>query len=390
MNNLRQAAQVALASMRQMLQSGEWYCAQERADALEAALAEPQPKPRREFLLLAEKCGAVLTGKGDGSESVTVVFTVNAWRAFDAALAEPQPVKWNELDALKDEYWNEPQPEPVAPPGYILVPESLAEPTEEMLQAFQKAFVQQLHRRRNKPSLESAERAGLRAMLKAGEKAEALQAQQHQSEPVAYGSDDGYWVRACDYQLRPDKERFTELFYAAPQAQAPQPEPVADAYNIDARIAAIAADRDYWREQATGPQSEPVPVAVVKSCVGRGSDGVRITWLAGFPQIGDRLYAKPKAQQPRFVKPWQERLPCSPMDCSSSEVVAAQQAEIDEWRNGQALQPLGYEQIVAIWSKHMKTRALPNYEDFARDIEAAHGIGVKNGPAGTSHVSSET
>lgn len=32
----------------------------------------------------------------------------------------------------------------------------------------------------------------------------------------------------------------------------------------------------------------------------------------------------------------------------------------------------------------------PNLHDFARAIEAAHGIGVKNGPAGTSHVSSET
>lgn len=102
------------------------------------------------------------------------------------------------------------------------------------------------------------------------------------------------------------------------------------------------------------------------------------------------LYAAPQTQQTRYVKPWRKRLPRSPMNCSASEVVAAQQEEIAEWRDGHALQPLGYEQIVAIWSKHMKTRALPNYEDFARDIEAAHGIGVKNGPAGTSHVSSET
>jgi len=37
-----------------------------------------------------------------------------AIEALRATLAEPQPVEWNEMDALKDEYWNEPQPEPVA------------------------------------------------------------------------------------------------------------------------------------------------------------------------------------------------------------------------------------------------------------------------------------
>lgn len=47
---------------------------------------EPKPHaPREEFLLLAQRCGATLTGKPDGSESITVVFTIDAWRAFDAA-----------------------------------------------------------------------------------------------------------------------------------------------------------------------------------------------------------------------------------------------------------------------------------------------------------------
>lgn len=32
-------------------------------------------------------------------------------------------------------------------------------------------------------------------------------------EPVAYGSGDGHWVRAQDYAIRPDKERFTIKFY---------------------------------------------------------------------------------------------------------------------------------------------------------------------------------
>lgn len=46
-----------------------------------------QPKPRREFLQLAESCGAHLTGKPDGSEPITLVFPIKAWRAFDVAIA---------------------------------------------------------------------------------------------------------------------------------------------------------------------------------------------------------------------------------------------------------------------------------------------------------------
>lgn len=149
------------------------------------------------------------------------------------------------------------------------------------------------------------------------------------------------------------------------------------------------------------PQPEPVTRDQIRDMVKECG----IDWHRGFVPLFDGddtnryevlvrevidRYAAPQTQQTRYVKPWRKRLPRSPMNCSASEVVAAQQEEIAEWRDGHALQPLGYEQIVAIWSKHMKTRALPNYEDFARDIEAAHGIGVKNGPAGTSHVSSET
>lgn len=40
---------------------------------------------RPEFLGAALACGAVLTGKPDGSEAITVVFTIEAWRAFDKA-----------------------------------------------------------------------------------------------------------------------------------------------------------------------------------------------------------------------------------------------------------------------------------------------------------------
>lgn len=46
-------------------------------------------KPRPELLSLAEESGARLTGKPDGSEPITVVFTIEAWRAFDVALVVP-------------------------------------------------------------------------------------------------------------------------------------------------------------------------------------------------------------------------------------------------------------------------------------------------------------
>lgn len=49
-------------------------------------------KPRPEFLALAEKCGATLTGKPDGSEAITVVFSIKAWADFDAA----QKSTWTE------------------------------------------------------------------------------------------------------------------------------------------------------------------------------------------------------------------------------------------------------------------------------------------------------
>jgi hypothetical protein len=55
-------------------------------DVLETNVSKPSKE--RRLLDLAEKCGAVLTGKPDGSEAVTVVFTVAAWRAFAAAIRE--------------------------------------------------------------------------------------------------------------------------------------------------------------------------------------------------------------------------------------------------------------------------------------------------------------
>lgn len=44
-------------------------------------------KSRTGFLDKAIDCGATLTGKADGSEAVTVVFSPGAWQKFDAAMA---------------------------------------------------------------------------------------------------------------------------------------------------------------------------------------------------------------------------------------------------------------------------------------------------------------
>ena len=50
---------------------------------------------------------------------------------------------------------------------------------------------------------------------------------------------------------------------------------------------------------ALAQQAEPVePVAVVRTVVGPGDDGVRIKWLRGFPKIGDRLYTAAPQRKP--------------------------------------------------------------------------------------------
>ena len=40
-------------------------------------------------------------------------------------------------------------------------------------------------------------------------------------EPVAWGSGDGYWIRAEDKAIRPDRERFTVAFYTSPPQRKP-------------------------------------------------------------------------------------------------------------------------------------------------------------------------
>lgn len=51
----------------------------------EKEVSDANPVPKWP-LNLAEKCGAVLTGKPDGSEPITIVFSLPAWQEFSRRL----------------------------------------------------------------------------------------------------------------------------------------------------------------------------------------------------------------------------------------------------------------------------------------------------------------
>ena len=45
--------------------------------------------------------------------------------------------------------------------------------------------------------------------------------------------------------------------------------------------------------QAIADAEQAHPAAVVSAVTKPGADGVRVRWMGGFPQIGDRLYTSP-------------------------------------------------------------------------------------------------
>lgn len=53
---------------------------------------------RADFLDLALECGAVMTGKPDGSEPITIVFSIEAWRSFDLATS-PNTIRARLIEA---------------------------------------------------------------------------------------------------------------------------------------------------------------------------------------------------------------------------------------------------------------------------------------------------
>ena len=97
-------------------------------------------------------------------------------------------------------------------------------------------------------------------------------------------------------------------------------------------IDALGGDSKKYRQTLAQPEKEQEPVqkpaAVVSSCTGAGDKGVRVKWLGGFPQIGDRLYPAPPQHK-----------------------------------------PLTDDKLSDIWFKQST-----DWMEFARAIEAAHGI----------------
>ena len=90
---------------------------------------------------------------------------------------------------------------------------------------------------------------------------------------------------------------------------------VADYFNVDSTEAkTIIALRKrlvqpdpsaYWHNEflkhnttSEQPAQQQEPSAVIRSVVHSGDGGVRITWLRGFPQIGDCLYTSPPPRKP--------------------------------------------------------------------------------------------
>ena len=93
-NKLREAAQAALSAMDYMLRNGEWYCAEERANALRAALAEPAIK---ESLTVAEQKPMLEINPqkrewvGLTDEEAAACWSTSAvktWKAFESKLKD--------------------------------------------------------------------------------------------------------------------------------------------------------------------------------------------------------------------------------------------------------------------------------------------------------------
>lgn len=109
--------------------------------------------------------------------------------------------------------------------------------------------------------------------------------------------------------------------FAAPQAL----QPLKERPDFIAGYTAGLADGKACAERDAQEQPQPEPLTPEQRA------GLSPATLRRYDEARK---AASQAQQTRYVKPWQERLPRSPMNCGPSEIVAAQQAEIDEWRNG--------------------------------------------------------
>ena len=97
---LKAAAQQALTAMDYMLHYGEWYQAQERAEALRAALAEPEP---------VQEPVAWMVYTADGKSVCVTDHPADfvQWRSLPLYTAPPQrpSLTDEEIDMLKGEVW---------------------------------------------------------------------------------------------------------------------------------------------------------------------------------------------------------------------------------------------------------------------------------------------
>lgn len=178
---------------------------------------------------------------------------------------------------------------------------------------------------------------------------------------------DGYMLEKTTVD-RSAQWKNADLGVYGPEYQQPDCErrPYGDLRNakwLDPECYAKGACQSLIFKQAQQPQPEPV-AALLRSRHVSTWPNAAIDGKTHYSDWGDWL---PTTHKHAMAVTDQSRN-TDPMLHEMKPLYAAPQA---------SLTPLGYEQIVAIWSKHMKTRALPNYEDFARDIEAAHGIGGK-------------
>lgn len=82
------------------------------------------------------------------------------------------------------------------------------------------------------------------------------------------------------------------------------------------------------------PHEQQEPVAVVRSVVHAGEGGVRVSWLRGFPQIGDRLYTSPPPRKPWVgLTDWEReklRSEADDADAGYSQIIKATEAKLRE------------------------------------------------------------
>jgi hypothetical protein len=372
---LRTAAQAALEALEEIMGDYDLGCGRVQARALRAALAEPQPEPvtRDQIRDMVKECGIdwhrgfVPLFDGDDTNRYEVLVREVIDR-YAAPQAQQHDCERRPYGDLRNAKWLDPE-------------------------CYAKGACQSL-------------------IFK--------QAQQPQPEPYCYiyeydsvlGLHREFYPRQWNGYL---PSRVVTL-YAAPTAQQPQPEPVAlraalmrladaadrvgvEHFDSDSLPPAVDLLNTETRavhtllKQSAGPQPEPV------AHIDLVQNPMRPSYF-----IAGAADEHPAEQVLRALACW---LGVGGYNAQTVDAKVFHRKIVDGVEQlmksraaPQVQHPLTDEQInqcisadKAFWHTAAKETGWsfgPNLHDFARAIEAAHGIGVKNGPAGTSHVSSET